>query len=1559
MAESWSDSELETRKELTRKSGRARKVTERLQVDPRYKTYERKTDAVIMTRRKCTRTGCDYVVGQGDGPDIPVTFDAEMRDLEAHIEMNHKIGGNLNNMKDPKIPVWVSGQSYESWVQNFVQWQNNVKYADQQYVDRLTSMLKDPHTNKKVSDYFVKDLNEDRVEVRNTCQKILDRLKERFGRSELRELEVNIEKFRIYKFEETAIDSLNTLETIRGHWNAALDVERDDVTVPEIKANIDKIFKSVFVTEGRKNGGLSDEKAMFVRKAIAEKTAWTDFRESVKTFVTEYEQPSAEVLLMGRDKDRGRSRHRSGSRDDRRSSKSDRSYRARSSSWKKDGHAGQFGQPGQQQERERSPGKDLLKKTTISDDVATKLGPKLGKMEDDIRKNTATLSAIKEAVDKICANQIHYIEPLDIYWVDNPGAKMGGIMDVGAVLTASGLEWMEVYVKKNGLDWNNLRVGKSGQRFRFGDGSSMPTEMTVVIPVSLTDVNGEMKEMELKVWVVKANIPLLIGKDVHVDLNMCTEPATETCKLGKEDDRRIFKLENTAGGHWGLEFNDLSQIMFVDKEEDDDNEVFFDAVEEVEIDECGSLVGIVTKDPEILELRRKVKSLHRSNHHKSIRNMLDMYKGEGRLITAVLRKTVEDVVNSCETCQLTKRSNSVPKVSGVMPARPNDILTLDLKFFEKIPVLWMIDAFSRFALGVVLKSKEMDEVVRNLENEWFMKFGKPSTRLWTDNGLEFSNKAMAALVKKWGLQIKFGPPYAPFSNGINERNHASADKAVERYLIDNPRAGLQEAVNVGAWTHNTNTTKEGFVPYRVMFGYDPSFPGFEVPEADEREVKTMEKHLYDQLEVRKAFLENEFKRRIKIGENQRLEKYYDETYKAGDLVYFQEKMEKCWRGPVKVLEQISNSEVHLDVPEARGGFKRVHKCKISRVQEDIEEADHVSETDRDKEICKDDDNRSVKPILTRSKARQLRFQDQEEDFIEKARESEANEVFRVSADNIVEAEPEMDLFDLAIYSVELSVKEHGREDVKEAKMREIENLESYDVYERVEDKGQVCVGARWVVTEKQGHDGQKMKVKARLVARGFQEIDKEQSDSPTAQRESLRLFLAAAANIGVQSLRSIDISAAYLQSDELNRDVFLEVPKDIREDGTVWKLNKPLYGLTDAGRKFWISFKKWIEKNGYERMNGDNAFYYKRVEGELVGMILLHVDDVIIAGNTEFVDETTRMIGDRFNMSKICNGEFRFCGLDIKLQKDGKITVSMDDYADSIEPMLIDRKRKRTEEITYKEISALRELVGKLAWLAQNIRPDMCYGAVYLQKRVSSATVADVLYANKLVEKGKAKKNEMHFVRVGNKDDLVMYGLGDASYTAGEGKNSALGGQFVILGTEKKPEVSSLFWKSKSIKVVCKSPKDAETINNCIVCDKARHLANQMSDLLFGRAGRRIPVVVFTDSLGTLESVASTKQVERNLMRQHVFALQSHLEGGEVWSLNWLPDELMVSDILTKEMKTKDGLDSLMYKNRLGAVITRDNSVMYRDNEFEISGRRLREKLAPKKNPPMKKKVKK
>ena len=84
------------------------------------------------------------------------------------------------------------------------------------------------------------------------------------------------------------------------------------------------------------------------------------------------------------------------------------------------------------------------------------------------------------------------------------------------------------------------------------------------------------------------------------------------------------------------------------------------------------------------------------------------------------------------------------------------------------------------------------------------------------------------------------------------------------------------------------------------------------------------------------------------------------------------------------------------------------------------------------------------------------------------------------------------------------------------------------------------------------------------------------------------------------------------------------------------------------------------------------------------------------------------------------------------------------------------------------------------------MRPDLSYGAVCLQKKVNSATVEEILYANKLVEKVKAQKNKIHFVNVGDINKLVIYGLGDASYTAGKENNSAIGGQFIVLGTMTK-----------------------------------------------------------------------------------------------------------------------------------------------------------------------------
>merc|ERR1712089_15383 len=65
------------------------------------------------------------------------------------------------------------------------------------------------------------------------------------------------------------------------------------------------------------------------------------------------------------------------------------------------------------------------------------------------------------------------------------------------------------------------------------------------------------------------------------------------------------------------------------------------------------------------------------------------------------------------------------------------------------------------------------------------------------------------------------------------------------------------------------------------------------------------------------------------------------------------------------------------------------------------------------------------------------------------------------------------------------------------------------------------------------------------------------------------MLMAVAANSRFK-LASVDIRTAFLQSKVLNRDVFIESPINIKKSGLMWKLKKPLYGLDDTSRKFWL-----------------------------------------------------------------------------------------------------------------------------------------------------------------------------------------------------------------------------------------------------------------------------------------------------------------------------------------------------------------------------------------------------
>ena len=106
-----------------------------------------------------------------------------------------------------------------------------------------------------------------------------------------------------------------------------------------------------------------------------------------------------------------------------------------------------------------------------------------------------------------------------------------------------------------------------------------------------------------------------------------------------------------------------------------------------------------------------------------------------------------------------------------------------------------------------------------------MNIGFPSRGFFADNGGEFANIKLDKLTSKLGLSVKFGPSYSPWSNGLNEQNHASTDITIMKLMEEHKVALSDSLVKAAAWTHNTSVNKLGYSPLQLVMGQAVTVPG--------------------------------------------------------------------------------------------------------------------------------------------------------------------------------------------------------------------------------------------------------------------------------------------------------------------------------------------------------------------------------------------------------------------------------------------------------------------------------------------------------------------------------------------------------------------------------------------------------------------------------------------------------------------------------------------------------------------------------------------------------------
>ena len=103
------------------------------------------------------------------------------------------------------------------------------------------------------------------------------------------------------------------------------------------------------------------------------------------------------------------------------------------------------------------------------------------------------------------------------------------------------------------------------------------------------------------------------------------------------------------------------------------------------------------------------------------------------------------------------------------------------------------------------------------------------------------------------------------------------------------------------------------------------------------------------------------------------------------------------------------------------------------------------------------------------------------------------------------------------------------------------------------------------------------------------------------------------------------------------------------------------------------------------------------------------MDDVLWAADPEYEYVLTDRLFKFFELNGIEEGEFRFCGREHSQGDDFSVYVTCKHNTEKVLPIKLERSGRSPEDkASQGEIAQARSVIGSLAWIARQVRPDLC-----------------------------------------------------------------------------------------------------------------------------------------------------------------------------------------------------------------------------------------------------------
>ena len=257
-------------------------------------------------------------------------------------------------------------------------------------------------------------------------------------------------------------------------------------------------------------------------------------------------------------------------------------------------------------------------------------------------------------------------------------------------------------------------------------------------------------------------------------------------------------------------------------------------------------------------------------------------------------------------------------------------------------------------------------------------------------------------------------------------------------------------------------------------------------------------------------------------------------------------------------------------------------------------------------------------------------------------------------------------------------------------------------------------------------------------------------------------------------VHQMDVKAAYLHA-PIDHEIYMEQPEGFRETSDsggrmVLKLKKSLYGLKQSGRNWNKLLHDYLIGAGFIRNPADHCVY-KRQIGEKVIILLVWVDDVVIAASDiDLMNEFKETMKQQFRMKdlgKISN----FIGIDFE-QVDGTIRMNQKRYIlRMLNKFEMGECKPRTtpceQKLEYGSEEAVdqtkyREIVGSLIYAMTCTRPDISWVVGKLSQRLSDPKMKDLVTAKHVLRYLKGTQDhEMCFKKCAEGLRLIAYSDAD------------------------------------------------------------------------------------------------------------------------------------------------------------------------------------------------------